>query len=277
MILNVQVRSQGFRDMCIDLARMSGRDYRDVLRSEAASSIKLAALQSPIASKADIEKQVRERAGRKWDTASGEWSVNLHKHAGRVWFWDRDGGLSRAERAAGPLRPGEADRRQIVSRGGFYLVFDAGPSRGHHVPDPVWLDYVSSRDLRLQVIRERAREIIRRRGTERLAWLQMTDAMQIDIKTVAPTRSVREDIARGSAVRGRQYHHGTARETTDVFRLSIVVENSSPVAVKRWGQRRIEDAMRRRRRAFEISMKKGLFENLTLRAKRYPGIFVLPA
>ena len=49
------------------------------------------------------------------------------------------------------------------------------------------------------------------------------------------------------------------------------------MAIRRWGRRRIEEAMNRRRRGFEIAMKKGLFENLTLRAKRYPGIFVKEA
>lgn len=265
--------------MCTDLARMSGKEYREVLRSEAASCVKIAALQSAIASKSQIEKQVQERAGHKWKTDRGEWSSNARNDAGRVWFWDDTKGFAlgfdRAKRAHGPLQPGKT--RQIVAHGSFYMVYDAGPSRGHHVPDAIWADYLASRYVRQKLVAERTKEILRRRGMERLSWLQIGDALGVQLSAVSPAGSLRENIARGSKANGRTYANGSSTEVTAALRFQITVENQSPIAVRRWGRKRIEEAMNRRRRGFEIAMKKGLFENLTLRAKRYPGIFVKEA
>jgi hypothetical protein len=272
----VTVRAAGFRAYCRELARMSGKDYREVLTSELASCVKIAALESPIASKADIERQVQERAGAHWETNLGEWSVNVRNNRGRVWFWDKDSGLSRATRVEGPSLPGQAHARQVVSRGGFYLLFDAGPSRGHHLPDAIWMDYLASRELRAQIVKERTKEVLKRRGTERLSWLQIGDAVGVNLANVAPQGNLRENMARGSAVRGRQYHNGTAQESTSFLRFQITITNASPAAIKRFGQRRIEAAMVRRRRAFDMAMKKGLFGNLHRRARNYPGIFVKP-
>lgn len=266
----LSVRSQNFRAMCGDLARMSGRDYDHVLTSEAASCIKIAALQSPIASAADIKKQVRERTGASWAIPDGEFSVNQRTNKGRVWFWDKDLGS----------RLGY-DRRQVAAAGttaagAFYMIFDTGPSRGHRVPDRIWAAYLTSREERLALVQARTKELVKRRGIERLSWLQMADGLGISLASVAPSGSLRESVARGAVVRGRQYPNGSAQRTTDLFRLKIVVTNESPVAVKRWGQKRLQDAMRRRTKAFEIALKKGLFDDAKRRAARYPGIFVKP-
>lgn len=254
---------------------MSGKEYRDVLASEAATCVKMAALQSPVASKADIEKQAQERFGHKWETALGEYSANTTTSKGRLWFWDKDAAHNRGVRAHGPLQPGKT--RQIVQHGGFYLIYDAGPARGHHVPDHIWLDYLAGRSAQLAAVKARTKELLKRRGLERLSWLQMADAMGISLATVAPAGNLREAQARGATARGRTFANGTATESASGLQFEIVVENGSPVAIKRWGQRRLEDAMNRRRRGFEIALAKGLFENLEKRAKRYPGIFVKAA
>ncbi len=267
----LHVRSQNFRGMCSDLARMSGRDYDYVLTSEAASCIKIAALQSPIASAADIKKQVQERSGGSWTIPGGEFSVNQVTNRGRVWFWDKELGgrlgYDRAQRSADGA---------VAASGAFYMIVDTGPARGHRVPDEIWATYLSSREERLALVRARTKEIMKRRGIERLSWLQMADGLGVSLATVAPNGALRESVARGAAVRGRQYPNGSARRTTDLFRLKIIVTNESPVAVKRWGQKRIQDAMRRRTKAFEIAMKKGLFDDAKRRAQRWPGIFVKP-
>lgn len=275
MVTTLTLRTTGFRAMCQELARMSGKEYRAVLGSEAATCVKMAALQSAIASAAQIKKQVEEREGHKWQTANGEYSVNVRSDAGRVWFWDKDRGIDRGVRAHGPLQPGQT--RQIVQHGGFYMIYDTGRARGHHVPDRIWQGYLDTRYGHAEAVKLRTKEILRRRGMERLSWLQIGDALGVSLATVAPARNLREDIARGSKANGRTYANGSATEGTSALRFQITVENQSPIAVKRWGRKRIEDAMQRRRRGFEIAMKKGLFENLTLRAKRYPGIFVKEA
>lgn len=276
MIVTGTIRTAGFRAMCGELARMSGKEYRDVLAIQAASAMKRAAKTSKIASKSKIERQVEERMRGGWQTSLGEWSVNRDTAVGRTWFWDKDRGVDRGIRAHGPLLPGR--KRQIVQHGGFYLVYDTGGSRGHHVPDAIWGDYLQSRELLKAQIKERKKELVRRRGMERLSWLQIGDALGVPLASVAPNNfALQENIARGATVRGRTFANGTAFESTAGLRFQITVENRSPVALKRNGEARLQKSVDAGVKAFEIAMRKGVFDNLAERAKRYPGIFVKPA
>jgi hypothetical protein len=268
MTPSLTVRSEGFRAMCGELARLSGKDYADVLRSEAATVVKMAALESPVASAADIRKVVIDRdSARTIRTYEGEviigqrrkglgseeiLSINLFKHRGREWFIDNTGETKK------------------------YMVYDAGRSRGWHVPDIIWGRYQNLNSERPGKARELTAELLKRRGLERLSWLQIGDGLGVALATVAPAGNLREAVARGATARGRTYANGTAAEASDGARFQVSIENASPIAIKRWGQKRIEASMNRRRRGFDIAMKKRLFENLELRAKRYPGIFVKP-
>lgn len=258
--------------MTLELSRMSGKDHAPVIRIEAASCIKIAALKQKIASAATIRRQVRERKGSHFKGDSGEVSTNVHVFAGRVWFTQAVG--SRAKRLTGPVQPGQA--RHVVQSGGYYLVYNQGHTRGWRLPDPIWLEFLATEDGREEYIKALIAERTARRGIERLSWLQMGDAIGIDLETVAPSGALQQPIARAAAVRGRQYKNGAAIETATGSRFILLVTNESPAAIKRFGQIRLNNAVEQRVRGFEIALGKGLLQDLERRAARWPGIFVRP-
>lgn len=265
MGFSVTVNTTGFMTMARELSRLSGRDYADVCRIEAATTIKMAALGSPVASVTAIINQTHERAETFWSvqrqrflhhddvtlTDTGfEISVSNGNRvpAGKVWF----------------------------SRVGWevpYLIFDSGPSRGWHVPDAIWHEYLLTAGYRDEYIKARIAELKRRRGIERQSWLQVGDALGVPLST-APGRPLSEDVARAATAKGRTYTNGTAREATAGAAWSVTVENASPVAIKRNGQNRLNIAINARAKLYQFAVEKNFIADLKFRSSRWPGIFV---
>jgi len=277
MKITVGIDHAAFSAMARELSRLSGKEFSHVLRLEAAYCIKRAALQSKVASKASIRRTVQERdSSRIIRTSDGRVligraakraivhsggqgtgeviSYNMNQATGRVWYIDS-------------TQEGEPK----------YMVFDAGPSRGHHLPDAVWARYEALAAEFPGAVKALLADITARRGIERLSWLQIADAMRVDLGAVAPAGSLQQDVARAANYRGRTFQNGSAREQTSPTTFTIAVENASPVAQKRAGQTRLDSAVASRLRGFEIAMSKGLLDDLQRRARRWPGIFVAPA
>lgn len=261
---HVTVSTSGFLTMARELSRLSGRDFATVVRSEAASAIKIAALQGRVASAAAIARQTEERT-HTWSVRRSRYlhhddesvtdtgfavHVNNTRDVGRVWF----------------ARDDWSDPK--------YMIFEAGPGRGWHVPDGVWHEYKLTAAARAEYVKKRIAELQKRRGIERLSWLQMGDALGVSLASVAPSGNLQEEIVRAATVRGRVFQNGTATETTSGRDWSLTVQNDSPVAVRRDGQARLDRANARRERNFQIAAEKGLLTDLQRRATRWPGIFV---
>ncbi len=271
--LKKDIRATGFKEMCRELANVSGQDYAYVLLSEAATVAKIAALSARMASAAAIRRQVRERKGAKFTGESGEVSVNIARSPGRVWFTQAVG--SRGVRVTGPLLPGR--ERHIVQSGGYYLVYDTGHSRGHHLPAPIWHEFLLSEEGREAYVKQLTAELIARRGIERLSWLQIGDSLGIPLSSVSPQGSLGEPTARAALVRGRQYKNGSSTAVASGSEFVVTLRNESPVAVKRSGQSRVDAAIAQRQRGFQIAVEKGLLDDLERRATRWVGIFVKAA
>lgn len=275
MKLTLKIESGAFTGMVRELSRLSGKEFAHVLRLEAASSIKIAATRKNVASasaiKRDVEKNDTARVVR---TTSGEILVgrqtkravmaakglshaeilshNVRKAQGRVWYIDATG---------------KAERK--------FMVFDAGPTVGWHLPDAVFARAQALAAEFPGALKARLRDLLARRGLERLSWVQITDAMRIDMDDVAPvTLRIQDDLVRAANYRGKQFSNGRAAEAADSSRFTVTVTNESPSAIKTMGQSRLNNAIAQRVKGFEIAMSKGLFDDLKARARRYPGIFV---
>lgn len=255
----ITVTAAGVQAMARDLSALSGKDYAAVLRNFAAESAKGAALDAKVASAKQIEAQVRERSnttkgqvGEAGAYADYALTINLRKSKGRVWYLNKITGKA-------------------------YMVFDAGPTRGHHLPDVMWGDYLQAAKQRSELINARIREILRRRGIERQSWLQVGDALGVPLATVAPQGALQESVARAANVHGRTFPNGTSTEATHGAQHLITIRNASPVAIKRRGQDRLNRAITRRFTLFQTAVKRGFISDLKFRSSRWPGIFVQAA
>ena len=97
--------------------------------------------------------------------------------------------------------------------------------------------------------------------------MQIADDLGLDIGAPAFVRNARP-------TNGNTYKNGIAKKFLEVAASYIEISNDNFIVVKKldgWGI--LQRAINIRRTAFAIEMEKGVFENVALRAKRYPGIF----
>jgi hypothetical protein len=284
--LEVKINSTGFRAMTQEIARLSGKDYATVLRLEAAYCIKRAALESKVASLTQIRRAIEERdSSRLVRTEDGRVlmgrdskgeghaqmiSTNTVRDAGRVWYID-------ATLPPPPPRKNWVTRKRWVNGGRAYMVFDAGPSRGVHLPAEIWAQYNDLSDRFSAAKKALYNDLRTRRGLERQSWLQMADDMQVDLGIVAPAGPIKSEEARDSNFKGIRFRNGLAFDQTVGAKFTITVTNKSPIAQKRKGQSRLDSAIASRVDGFKYAMKRGFLNDLTYRARRWPGIFVKPA
>lgn len=267
--LQIRVDYSRVSVMARELAGASGRPYEYVLRLETASIIKICALNARIASLAKIKEAMIRRISGTFREPNGSSIIviNQRRDKGRTWFayFENKEGGSRGSGRAG------------IRNVGAYMIFDAGPSDGWHVPDTVWHDYLALCGYREEALKRGLKERQRARGLQRLSWLQIGDALGVDLNTVSPSGSLQEALARRARpANGRTYRNGVATVYVSAAGFSITVRNSSPLAIKNQGQRQLDRAVHQRLRGFEIAWEKGVHNDFKLRAKRWRGIFVSP-
>jgi hypothetical protein len=277
-MITTRVDYGGVTAMARDLANWSAAPYRKVLLSETASIIKICALRAKPASLAKIKTAIELTADRNFVGADQSVvSINLRAAKGRVWFvpGSMTSSPERATRGAGPVQPGKL--RPIVSHGNFLLVYEAGGAKGHHLPDAAWQAYLLAVNDRDGYIKARLKELRSRRGLQLLSWLQIADGLGVPLSTVAPQGSLQESIARAArGPGGRSYANGRVAIDDEGKQLLITVTNGSPLAIKRQGQDELDRAINQRVRGFEIAVRKGVINDLHLRAARWKGIFITP-
>lgn len=271
MKISMQVRYAEFAQMARDLSRTSGERYEKVLKLETASIIKICALNAGVASVAKI-KVAAPRAFSSFTEPGGSATVvvNSRRFKGRVWFSYRSTGGSGSDSGSG---------RAGIRGVGAVMVFDAGPevgpTRGWHLRDEVWQDYLTVLGYREQGIKKSIQARIRARGLQRLSWIQVGDALGVPLSTVSPSGNLQEDLVRAArTASGRKYLNGIASVRSTLTTFSITVRNSSPLAVKNQGQAALDRAVAQRLRGFQIAVQKGVLLDLQARAARWRGIFV---
>lgn len=247
--------------MARELSKYSPIPYKRIVLLEVASIVKICALRAKIASAAAIKKAALDRIDTGYESPDGSLvTINKHRDKGRTWFVPGDRSRDRG--------PG----------GTFLMVFAAGPARGHHLPDFAWQTYLLAIGDKQGALKSLIQSLLQRRGIMRLSWLQIGDALGVPLSSVSPSGSLQEVIARNArGPGGRIFRNGTAEVLMTSRTLGIRVRNESPLAIKNQGQREIDRAAAQRLKGFEIAMKKGVLEDLQLRAVRWRGIFVRAA
>lgn len=254
----IKVNYTGMAVMARELARYSPQPLERIFRLETASVIKICAIRAQVASLAAIKRAVAAQAAGNFVSPDQSLvSINQQKAAGRVWFVPGDKSPQRG--------PG----------GTFLLVYGTGGSKGHHLTDFAWQAYLLATNDRVGYMKARVAELASRRGLQRLSWLQIGDRLGVPLASVAPARSLREDVARSArGPRGRTYQNGTAEIRITPRSLIIAVRNQSPLAIKNQGQGELDRAVAQRLRGFDIAVRHGVHLDLVARSRRWPGIFV---
>lgn len=105
-------------------------------------------------------------------------------------------------------------------------------------------------------------------GLSKKSWLQIADVLGIQLNEPG-------DIRNAKASNGVDYQDGTAERTGAENSLVIEIANAMPTVIQHLnGAENLRIAVEKRERAFDLQVTHGVFLDMNLRAKLYPGLFL---
>jgi hypothetical protein len=255
---SLTIDTTGIMGMFRDLSRMSGRDLADVTRDQAGKILETAIRYTPMA-KMKVARETAQRTVRRRFNTYGAGDVgtaarnnypriSISQKRGKVWWVDKN------EDGLRVFYLMNGSRKWSDERWGKYLAEEN--------------DRINDLAMALETADKRAIGAI---GLARQSWVQIADSLGIPLRFTSEGR-----IRSAIASTGRRYINGRGTETTGQNSFIIELINDHPILVDKLGGAGIlQRAVSTRRRAFDIDMKKGVFNNIELRVKRYPGIYTI--
>jgi hypothetical protein len=232
---------------------------------EMAAAVRICASGVKITTEKKIKDQVRRRYMAKFETGAGLMSDTKRD----TWFREPAGGWV-------PVGHDALPRQTVMSGPQSGKRMSGTAARGWRVSSYVWSAAVAANDARLAYIKAQIPARLKARYLGLQSWVQIGDAMGIDLNSVPPkTKNIKIQDARDALDRkGKRYRNGTSFEGENAGRYSLTITNDSPVEVNKEGQARLSAALDRRAKAFENNVKHKVFDDMKARMARYPGMFV---
>ena len=256
MNASLHIDTRGFQRMVADLSRMSGRDQAPIIKAEASKILGTCVRRTPSISAEQIRRNI-EGTRAKYNTyAGGEIGsvakkiyprISVAPGKGNHWWVDRNAKGTRT----------------------FYIM-----NKNRRWSDERWQAYRREEmdrraDLRTAIAQMgRLRQA---RGLSKSSWTQIADSLGIRESPAAPGY-----VRRARSTSGRSHQLGTSRTIATPAQFVIELENDYRLLInKLQGARILSSAVTGRLRYFEQNLKRGVFSDISIRAKRYPGVFVL--
>jgi len=245
----IRLDTTGFAKVCEDLAKISGKSFKEVVRVQTGLVLRAMMKYTPPASKKKIAARAQkvsnlERGYLK--NGDGSWLVNSEKqHPGRKWL------------------------RKISEKTGKMTAYIDDPKR--RWSDKTWNQYQEAKARWISKLAGFERKILGARGYAKKTWLKIAEDLGLGSIVKAPGY-----VKKAQANTRRTYDNGegSQKEAGDIF-FTLLVNRYRWFGMIKF-RKKFQKVIDYRRKAFEIEMEHGLFEDMANRAKRYPGLFVLP-
>jgi hypothetical protein len=245
MELTVDMNTMGFKALCEELAKISGKDFEDVVRFQAGAVLKRVMSKTKAANPAKLRKRAKQVA-------------NLE----RGYFPQRDGtaliiGTSTKMRFWKDYSP-KTDKPTVY------------PINHRRLPGDVWENYRRAVARIAPKMKAFGKKILGARGLAKQTWLNIAMAFGVDYILKAPAyiykaKSTSKKIYRNSE--GKEFF--TMRDAYVVMkqRYKKLTENGFAAVI-------LQAAIRARIKAFSTDVNRSVFKDAKKRASRYPGVFV---
>ncbi len=272
------IRVQGterFIQFTRELAQTVRVDWRRVVRSEGASVLRVAASMERIAKIKDIKLQTNERVMHRQSTGVNKMTINTGKRQGeRGFMWFTDGRAVASRRS-----PNHGHTPRFFPIGVYQFGANTFFPTPYRFPDVTWESAKLLFDLGLEKSRKDTAAGLRARGVTTKSWVEMLEAIpgQTLEATAPKSANVPSFVKNALSRRGprRQGFAVVGESTSGPYTVTCI--NTSPIAVKRGGQQKIEAAIRIREGAFIQALRHGVFDDAKALAQHYPGLTVSAA
>lgn len=247
--LTLNISTAGFQRMARDLARIAGVDYRAVIEHQAKQVLKGALRRTKIRKLSEMVKYVTKHS----NGALPDGSRMAATGNGKQWFLDTSNYRG--------SNPPETNRNRS-----FHHMNGA-----RRWSDARWARYQMAL---IEQAADRKRSLKAAKGARGLAkqsWLQAALDLGFQSSDVAASAIV----ARAVASNGRSYRNGRGKRLTQGSAFYIELSNNSPLLTngRNKGADILKAAVNARISAFRHEVRTGVFSDLALRARRYPGLF----
>ena len=253
-----EVDTAGFTAMATELAKLSGKEIEDVIVNQVGKLLKACVRRTPARTPGVIVKYVSRRNGRIiFDSGHEIRMMKAFKNVGNVaesavMFLDDSNFVPKKGQKAPRLEGGKSwhdmsKKRWSLKRWQLFLHYNG-----------------RAKKLRARQLEDS----MAARGLAKKSWYQILLQMGLD------TDGIPAYVGKAKGPGDRSYAESLAKEILEQAAFYIEVRNWNPLMVGRLnGNAIIQGAIADRLKAFSIEMEKGVFADMAMRAKRYPGIF----
>lgn len=245
----VRLDTTGFKQVCDDLAKISGKSFKEVVRVQTGLVLRAMIKKTPAASK----KKIDERAQK-----ISSLQIGYLKNPDNTFLVNR---LKKA--------PDKRFFRQKSDETGKMTLYVDDPSRRWN--DKRWNAYQEAKARWTAKLANIGERILSARGLAKATWLKIARDLNLEDLAKAP-KYVQKARTRGK----RQYDNGDGKqkESGDNF-FTLLVNKYRWFGMIKF-KKKFQAVLNDRRQAFMIEMEHGLFDDIKMRAKRYPGLFAKP-
>lgn len=245
----IRLDTTGFSKVCEDLAKISGKTFKETVRVQTGLVLKAMIKKTPAANKKKIAMRalkVKQLERGYLKNPDNTWLINSEKkYPGTHWL------------------------RKISQKTGKLTAYIDGPKR--RWSNQTWTAYEESKARWTAKLSDFEQKVLAARGFAKRTWLKIAE--DLNLETIAKAAG----YVKTARSRGRKKHDngdGKQKESGDTF-FTLIINRYRYFGMIKF-KRKFQAVIDSRRTAFEIEMEHGLFEDIKLRAKRYPGLFVLP-
>lgn len=245
----IRLDTTGFKQACDDLAKISGKSFKEAVRVQTGLVLRAMIKKTPAASK----KKIAERA-QKISTLQ----IGYLKNPDNTFLVNA---LKKA--------PDKRFLRQKSDETGKMTLYVDDPSRRWN--DKRWNAYQEAKARWTAKLANIGERILQARGYAKQTWLKIARDINVD-GLAKPSKFVVSAKRRGS----KQHDNGDGKqkESGDTF-FTLITNKYRWFGMIKF-KKKFQAVLDARRQAFLIEMDNGLFDDIKARAKRYPGLFAKP-
>lgn len=266
--MSYEVDTRGVERMVRELAVFAGHgeNTEAALRSVTGKILTSAIRYTPVSDAADLMERVEYGLTRKFNTYSGgeiggtaaEMSPRISNcpGAGKTWWIE-----------ASTAKPGAKYHPRQVSGGTLHIMKGGSPRRWSNERWARYQAEEADRNAdRVTEIAVQKRNVAASRGLTRRSWVDIADALNIDLPTTAAY------IKRAVPSNGKTYLNGTGRVEKSADGIAFYIENFQPILIKQDGAGILQRAIDARFTAFEHELARGVFDDCRAFTARYKDL-----